>query len=101
MAVTIFSGLEGSFVHGGASAALFCHSQRRRKAKPRMRKSGSPRPPWSRGELTTGQATLHLPPDTTSVPHHRKARRRLPICLMAHADKEQVMETCTGMALRG
>jgi hypothetical protein len=40
---------------------------------------------------------LHLPLTTLSVPAHRNARRRLFTWLMAHIERQHVMDTCTGI----
>ena len=45
-----------------------------------------------------GHATLHLPPEHDSAPAHKKALRRLSICLIARSDKQQAMLRCTGIA---
>lgn len=61
-------------------------------------RSGMPRPPKSLGAQTNGQATLHFPPFMTSLPDHKKARRHLSISEIAQADRQQVIEMCTGIA---
>jgi hypothetical protein len=98
MAATAFSAREGSSAHGASTSDRLCHSQRRRSANPRVRRSGRPRPPKSRGEQATVQATRQRPPETVSVPAQTNALRRLSISLMAQGEREQQMETCTGMA---
>lgn len=47
-----------------------------------------------------GQATLHFPPATESVPAQRKARLLLSISPIVQAERLQQMETCTGIAER-
>jgi len=97
MAATSFSTLDGSFNQVACVDVLASHCQRRRSAKPKNLRSKTLRPPKSFGLHMIGQATLHLPPATVEVPAHRKARRRLSIWSMAHADKQQAMLVCTGV----
>lgn len=66
----------------------------------RTRRFGIPRPPFCLGAHTMRHATRHFPPVIDSVPLQRKDRRLLSISAMAHADRQQQMETCTGTAER-
>ena len=61
-------------------------------------RSGSPKPPSSFGRHAIGHDTRHLPPWTVSVPAQRNARRRLSISRMAHDDRAQQIDVCTGIA---
>jgi len=95
---TCFSGLDDSIAQAKFGLVRRSHSQRRRSANPSVRRFGIPKPPNSFGAQTDGQASLQRPPDTSSLPAHRKARRSLSISPTAHGDKLQQIEMCTGMA---
>jgi hypothetical protein len=77
-----------------------CHSQCRRSAKPRILRSGSPRPPRSFDEHITGHATMHFPPATEYVPAQWNARLLLSISPMAQGETTQQMDTWTGIVER-
>jgi hypothetical protein len=99
MAATACSGLDGSCAQAASGRVRRNHSQRRRNAKPSNWRSGSPSPPCSLGEHTMAQATLQRPP-VESVPAHRNALRLLSICLIAHAERLQQIDTWIEMAER-
>ena len=100
IASTHFSARHGRRAHGASTSERRSHSHLSLNANPKNLRSGSLRPPTSRGEQTTGQATRQRPPDTLSVPAHTNARRRLSISEIAHGERVQEMETCTGIADR-
>jgi hypothetical protein len=71
-----------------------------RRVNPRILRSVMPRPPYSVGAQTMDHAILHLPPDVLSVPLQRNARRRLSIWPIAQAERQQQIDTWTGIADR-
>lgn len=56
----------GNGSHGRRGACHASHNQRSRSARPNLIKSGMPRPPFSIGEHTDVQFTLHCPPESSS-----------------------------------
>jgi hypothetical protein len=70
-------------------------SHRRRRAIPKVRRSGRPRLPKRVGQATFTQATRQRPPLATFVSHQRKPRRSVLIALM-----EIAIEICTRIAER-
>jgi hypothetical protein len=75
-------------------------SHRRRRAIPKVRRSGRPRPPKRVGQATFTQATKQRPPLATSVPHHRKPRMSVSTALIAQGAMEITIEICTEIAER-
>jgi hypothetical protein len=71
---TRFSVVEGNSTHEESGLVRRSHIQRRRSANPSILRSGMLRPPTSLGAQTIGQAILQRPPETSSLPAHRKAR---------------------------
>ena len=100
MAVMACSGLDSSCAQAVSGRVHRNHSQRRRNARPSTQRSGIPSPPCSLGEHTMDQATLQRPPETESVLTHINALRLLSICLIAHAERLQQIDTWIGMAER-
>jgi hypothetical protein len=76
------------------------HRHRRRRAIPKVQRSGRPRPPKWVGQATFTQATRQRPLLATFVPHQRKPRMRVSIALIAQGAMEIAIETCTGIAER-
>ena len=92
--------VDGRCAHGEFGSILRSHSHLSRSVNPRILRSGIPKLSNSFGTQTIGQAILHQPPETISVPAHRNARRRLSISPMAQDERQQQINTCTGMADR-
>ena len=98
IAATCFSYLEDSKVQQSSCSVRASHSQRSRKAKPKMRRSRRPSPPRDVGLHTDVQATLHLPPETDLAPTQSYTQRHLSICATAHEDRQHAMLKCTEIA---
>jgi hypothetical protein len=73
--LTLRSAADGSNAQAESGSVLRSHSHLRRRAYPRVLRSGSPRPPWSLGAHTMAQAILQRPPETELLPTQRNARR--------------------------
>ena len=97
IATTFFSARAGSVAQQRSGSTLLSHSQRSLRASPKNLRSKTPRPPRDVGRQTVVQASLHFPPSAVSVPHQRKALRRLSICSMAQVERQHAMLICTGI----
>jgi hypothetical protein len=89
-----------NIAHVLSGSVCASQSHRRRRAIPKVRRSGRPKPPKQVGQVTFTHATRQRPPLATSVPHQRKPRMSVLTALIAQGAVEIAIEICTEIAER-